>query len=224
AGRLPVIFTPRAVATVFILPLTVALNGRTVLQGASPLGQKLGRQVFDPRLSVHDDPAFSYRPGSRFADDEGVPSRRLGLIEGGFVGTFVYDLQTAGLAGAQSTGSASRALGSLPTPGYGLLRVGAGEATFESMVAGMKDGLIVDQLLGGGQGNVLGGEFGGNVLLGYRVQNGQITGRVKNTMIAGNIYEAFREVGAIGSAPEWVRGGLEAPHILVNGVAVSSEE
>lgn len=224
AGRLPVIFTSRGLSGVLLLPLSIALNGRTVLQGASPLGTRLGEQVFDRRLSVWDDPLLDFRPGSRSFDDEGVATRRLPLIEGGVVANFVYDLQSAGLAGAQSTGSASRGLGSLPTPGLSVVRVAPGEASFDEMVAGIDEGLVVEQMLGTGQGNVLGGEFGGNVLLGYKIERGKIVGRVKNIMVAGNLYEAFKENVTLGRDLEWVSGGFEAPPILLAQVSVSARQ
>src|SRR3989304_4005482 len=69
-----------------------------------------------------------------------------------------------------------------------------GDATQEDLIADMREGLVVDILMGASQGNVLGGEFSGNVLLGYRVEKGKIVGRVKDTMVSGNIYEVLKEV------------------------------
>ena len=163
-------------------------------------------------------------PASSPSDDEGVPSRRLPLVENGKVGTFLYDLQTAGLAGVQSTGSGERGLGSLPGPSSGVLLVGEGGMTLDQMIADTRDGLIVEALLGAGQGNVLGGDFNANVLLGYKVENGNVVGRVKNTMISGNAYKALNNLLAIGSEGRWVRGGLFAPAIALEGVAVSATE
>ncbi|MBI4498272.1 MAG: TldD/PmbA family protein [Chloroflexi bacterium] len=223
-GHLPVIFTPRGLGGVLLLPLSVALNGRTVLQGASPLGGRLGQQVLDRRLSVWDEPTLDYRPGSRAFDDEGVPTRRLPLVEDGVVASFVYDLQTAGLAGAHTPGSAARGLGSLPTPGLSVVRIAAGDTSFEDMVAGIEEGLVVERMLGTGQGNVLGGEFGGNVLLGYKIEHGEIVGRVKNTMVAGNVYEAFKGVLAIGREAHWVGGSFQASHIALPRVSVSARQ
>ena len=87
----------------------------------------------------------------------------------------------------------------------------------------IKKGLVVEQLLGAGQGNVLGGEFSGNVLLGYAVRNGEIVGRVKDTMIAGNLYEVLKEIAAIGRESRWIGGRVRAPHILCPRVAVSTK-
>ena len=83
--KMPVIFTPDGVASALIMPLISAFNGKTVLEGASPLGKKLGEKAFDADFSLYDDPTIAYRPGSRPCDDEGVPSRRTPLMENGVV-------------------------------------------------------------------------------------------------------------------------------------------
>ena len=89
-------------------------------------------------------------------DDEGVPSRKIGLIESGVIGEPVFDLQTAGQAGRTSTGSAQRGLASTPRPGISVVDIAAGDTPYARMISEMKDGLIVEGLLGAGQGNELG--------------------------------------------------------------------
>jgi len=223
-GRLPVIFTPHGVASALIAPLAMAVNGKTVLQGASPLGNRKGEQVFDPRISIWDDATIDYRPGSRFCDDEGVPSQRTPIIKNGVVASFLYDLQTAALAGTRSTGSASRGLGTLPSPSLSTLVIENGDTSFEDMLADIEEGLVIEQLMGASQGNVLGGDFSGNVLLGYMVRNGETVGRVKDTMVSGNIYEVLKEISAIGREGKWVGGRLRIPHIYCTRLAVSTKE
>jgi PmbA protein len=97
-----------------------------------------------------------------------------------------------------------------------------GDMRFAEMVRGVKEGLVVDELMGAGQGNVMGGDFSGNVLLGYKIENGEITGRVKDTMVAGNVHEAFKRLTAIGSDARWVGGSLRTPALLFEGLTVSS--
>lgn len=219
---LPVIFTPDGV-TALLIPLMSAFNGKTVLEGASPIGSKVGQQVFDKRLNLADDPTLNYRPGSRPCDDEGVPSQRTPLVENGVVQGFLYDLQTAGLAGKKSTGSGSRGRG-LPSPSPSAFIISPGDTTFDDMVRDIKEGLVIEQLLGAEQGNVLGGDFSGNVLLGYKIENGKMVGRVKNTMVAGNVYKLLKDIGAIGSEVKWVGGFMQAPPIFCKGISVSSKE
>jgi PmbA protein len=220
-GRLPVIFTPDGVAGTLLSSLMVAFNGKMVLQGASPVGKKVGQRMFDPGLNIWDDPTVAFGPGSRPCDDEGVASQRTALIEGGVVSGFLYDLQTAGMAGTQSTGSASRGRG-LPAPAPSAFVIGTGKTSYADMLSSMKEGLVIEMLMGADQGNVLGGEFSGNVLLGYKVENGKIVGRVKNTMVSGNVYQVLQDV-VIGREAKWVGGTISTPHIYCPGLSVVSQ-
>lgn len=221
-GEMPVIFTPLGIAGALLMPLTVAFSGRMVHLGQSPLVGCLGKELYDKRFTLWDYATRDYQPGSRPFDDEGVASRPFPLIEEGVVRNFLYDLQTAGLAGAKSTGSADRSLASQPTIGTSCLLVRAGEAAFEEMVGSVKEGLVVEELMGAGQGNVMGGDFSGNVLLGYKIENGEIVGRVKDTIVAGNVHEAFGRLMAVGWEGRWVGGTLYTPPFWFDRLSVSS--
>jgi len=221
-AQLPVIFTPRGAASALIPSLATAFNGKTVLQGASPIGNKLGKKVFDAKISLWDDPTIAFRPHSRPCDDEGVASRRTPLIEQGVVASFLYDLQTAALANTESTGSGDRG-GGLPSPAPSALIIAPGKTSMDDMIKDIKEGLVIEQLMGAEQGNILGGDFSGNVLLGYKVESGKIVGRVKNTMVSGNVYEVLKELTAVGSRAEWVGGFLCTPPLYCPRLSVASK-
>ncbi len=220
---LPVVFTPHGVASALVMPLMAAFNGKSVLEGASPIGQKLGEMVFDRKLQLWDDPTVTLRPSSRPCDDEGVPSQRTPLIEAGKVASFLYDLQTAALAKTRSTGNGSRGHGGLPAPSPSAFVIAPGDAALDDMVNDIKEGLVVEQLMGAEQGNILGGDFSGNVLLGYKVENGKIVGRVKDTMVSGNVYQALKEIAALGREARWVGGFLQTPHIYCPSLSVAAK-
>ncbi|HEX9896911.1 MAG TPA: metallopeptidase TldD-related protein [Dehalococcoidales bacterium] len=217
-----VIFTPEGVASALVLPLMTAFNGKTVLEGASPIGNRLDQQVFDSRLTLRDDPTIPYRPGSRPCDDEGVPCQRMTLIDRGVISHFLYDLQTAARAKTKSTGNGRRAGGGLPAPSPNAFVMEGGNTSFDDMVKDIKEGLVIEQLMGAGQGNTLGGDFSGNVLLGFKIENGEIVGRVKDTMVSGNIYQLLKDITAIGSDCKWVGGSLCTPSLYFPRVSVAS--
>ncbi len=221
-GEVDAIFTPRGVASAIIPPLMSGFNGKSVLQGSSPLADKLGETVFDKRLNIWDHPDLHMIPGSRMCDDEGVFSKRLPLIENGVVRNFLYDLQTAGQAGKESTGNAHRSLSSLPSPGISVSVIYPGDTSFEDMVANTKHGIIIEGLLGAGQSNILGGDINANVLLGYRIKNGKIAGRLKNTIINGNVYQSLKNIKALGNDSKWVGGSLKTPSIYCTGVVAAT--
>ena len=228
-GALPVVFTPAGLAAV-VLPLEQALSGKTVLQGSSPLAGKVGEALFDARLSIIDDPLTPGRPLSRPVDDECVPSRSNGLVERGVVRQFVYDLETAARAKTQSTGNGRRGVFGKPHIGYTniLFRGTNGGAQLAAplhmlgggLIADIEDGLIVDDLIGVGQGNVISGAFSHPVGLAYRVQRGEITGRVKDAAVAGNSYELLKKIGGFGNDGRWL-GARWSPSFLLEGVSVA---
>jgi PmbA protein len=80
----------------------------------------------------------------------------------------------------------------------------------------MDKGLIVDQMLGGSGG--ISGDFAINVDLGYLVEKGEIIGRVKDTMVAGNVYTALKQVVKIGGDADW-NGSCYTPSIMVEGLS-----
>jgi PmbA protein len=147
------------------------------------------------------------------------------LIEGGVLKNFYYDLQTAGLAGTNSTGNGYRSLYSLPGPSLAALIVPAGEAKYGEIVDGIKEGVLIDQVMGAWAGNVLAGDFSANIHLGYKIENGEIVGRVRDTMVAGNVFQALKDsVEALGSETSWVGAGMKTPAILLGNISVSSRE
>jgi PmbA protein len=219
---MPAIFTPRGVASALISPLISAFNGKIVFDGASPLKDKLGLQVFDKNFSLWDDATLPYKVASYPCDDEGVPSQRTSLIDNGVVSHFIYDLQTAALANTQSTGNGERH-GGVPAPSPSSLIIDKGDTSFGDMIKDVKEGLIIDTLIGAEQGNILNGDFSGNVLLGYKIENGEITGRVKDTMVAGNVYKLLKQIEAIGKDARWVEGFLFTPCLYCSGLSVASK-
>ena len=225
-GALPVVFTPAGLAAV-VLPLEQALSGKTVLQGSSPLAGKVGELMFDSRLSIVDDPLTPGRPVSRPVDDECVPSRCNALVEHGKIGRFVYDLETAARANTQSTGNGHRGIFGKPRIAYTNLIIrsrepGVGEQRTlgGGLLEDIADGLLVDDLIGVGQGNVISGAFSHPVGLAYRVQKGEITGRVKDAAVAGNAYDLLKKIGGFGNDGRWL-GARWSPSMLLEGVSVA---
>lgn len=221
-GEVPVVFSPLGVANVLLMPLSMGFNGRNVLQGSSPLTGQQGKETFHPSLSLRDDPTIPYSPASRPWDDEGTPSQVTALVDHGKVANFLYDIVTAAKAGTRSTGNGVRMFGGPPAPAPTAWVIEPGDIPYRQMIAGLEDGLIVEEVIGAGMGNVLGGDFAGNVLLGYRVQKGKIVGRVKDTLVSGNTYQVLKDILAIGRETRWVGGRLLTPALCCGKVAVST--
>jgi PmbA protein len=219
SGKMPVLFAPRG-ALVLGLPMMQALNGKSVYTGISPMAGKVGQKLFDNKIAVEDDATIDGRFASAAYDDEGVAHRRNTLIAEGVVQGFLYDLKTAAQSGVESTGNGSRGLFSPPSPSPSNLVFGAGETPLAEMIAGIDEGLLVENVLGLGQGNTISGAFSNSLSLAFKIVKGEIVGRVKDVSIAGNIYELLQDVAAVSQEREWVYRSLYLPHILLEDMNV----
>lgn len=214
SGEMPVLFSPTG-ALVLGLPLMMGLNGRDVYKGISPMAGKLGQTLFDPALSITDDPTLDGRFGSASHDDEGLAHRRTALIDGGTLTSFYYDLKTAAQAGAEPTGNGARGLFNPPSPSPTNLVIEPGETSVADLIAGIDEGLLVDNVLGLGQGNLMSGAFSNPVSLGFKIEKGEIVGRVKGASIAGNVYQDLQEIAAVSQESAWVYNQFSLPYILL---------
>ncbi len=212
SGNMPVIFTPEGMR-VLLHALILGVNGKNVFLRSSPLAGKLGERVADRGFSITDNPLLDHAGNSGRYDGEGVPHQVTPLIEDGILKNFLYDLDTAGRAGTRSTGNG---VGCSPTN----LVVKESDTAYEDMVKNTEQGLIVHSVLGLGQGNPISGEFSVNIHLGYKIENGEVVGRVKNVMLAGNTYHALKHIAAIGDRARWAGGSLLTPPIQIAELSV----
>lgn len=218
SSRVPVLFTSKA-ADMLWGTVQAALNGKQVLEKASPWAERLGQAIVAPTLSVYQDPEAG--PYSCPFDDEGNPTKSLIFIENGILRNFYSDRTTGRQLKIGSTGNGFRpGLGSYPTPGLFNFLIQSGSASLQELIQGMDEGLIVDQMLGGGGG--IAGDFSINVDLGYRVKKGQIIGRVKDTMVAGNVYTALKQIVKLGSDADW-NGSCYTPSLIVEGLSITGK-
>jgi PmbA protein len=172
-----------------------------------------------------DDPLLPNRPGSATHDDEGVATSSQVFIDKGVLTGYYYDLKSAGEAQTTSTGHGRRSLTSIPQAGLHNPILLGGEASYQELIADIKEGLLVDSVLGMGQTNILAGAFSNSVNVAYKIENGQITGRVKNVSIAGNIYDLLKNnLAGLSRETELVYGQVRLPYIRLDGVSTVSNQ
>lgn len=210
-GRYPCILTNEA-AVDLIGHIAPAVSGLAQEKGISPLIGKLDEKLFDDKLTVWDDGLQDHAFRSAPFDGEGVPQQKTPLIVHGVFKNFLYDLRTGAAAGRASTGNAARSYAALPQPSVTNLIVRPGRLKLEQAIAGMTEGIVIYSTVGAGQSNVLAGDFSFGVGLGFKVEKGDVVGRVKDVMVAGNIYEAGRELVGLGAVP-YDAGGAQVPFL-----------
>ena len=218
-GRVPVLFTSKA-ADMLWGTIQAALNGKQVIEKASPWSDRIGQPVVAAALTLSQEPEQG--PFSCPFDDEGTPSVPLIFIQNGILQHFYCDRTTGRQLGTGTTGNGFRpGLESYPTPGLFNLLIQPGSGSLLDLIQQLGDGLIVDQMLGGG--GSISGDFSINIDLGYRVHNGQIVGRVKDTMIAGNVYTALKQLVALGGDADW-NGSCYTPSVIVEELSTTGRQ
>jgi PmbA protein len=186
----------------------------------SPLRGRRGSPTFTASLTLTDDPLLDGRAGSRPVDDEGVPSRSTPLVVQGQVCGLIYDLESAGRAGVPPTGHGRRTSFGKAQSAFTNLTVAPGELALSDAIRLIETGLLVDELRGVGQGNVIGGTFAHPVGVAYRVDRGEVVGRVAEATVAGNAYELLGRIAGLGREAPW-RGSTSVPAMVVEGVTIS---
>ena len=218
-GRVPVLFTSKA-ADMLWGTVQAALNGKRVIEGASPWADRLGQLVTSSTVTLEQQPELG--PFSCPFDDEGTVTQTLVLIQNGVLQHFYSDRTTGRQLGTGTTGNGFRpGLGSYPTPGLFNLLIQPGTGSLLDLIANLEDGLVVDQMLGGGDS--ISGDFSINIDLGYRVRKGQIIGRVKDTMVAGNVYTALKQLVTLGGDADW-NGSCYTPSLIVEGLSTTGRQ
>ena len=221
-GKMPVLFAPSG-ALALGLPLSEGLNGKAVYKGTSPMAGKIGEKLFDEKITIIDDGTIDGKFASASYDDEGVPHHRNVLVEKGVLKSFFYDLKTAAQSGVKSTGNAARGLFNPPEPSLTNFVIQPGQTPLKDILAGMDEGIIVEDLLGIGQGNTISGAFSNPLALAFKVEKGEIVGRVKDLSIAGNIYDLLMNVTAVSQEAQWVYNTVHAPYILISEMNVAGK-
>jgi len=227
SGRMKVLFMPAAVFTLS-WRLMVGTSGRSVFRKESPLVDCLGQSIAHPGITVIDDPWDGRFPGGRSFDDEGTPTQPLTLIENGVLKSFFYDRLYAKKANHHPTGHgyknaggfSGNSLSTPPQPSLQHLTIKPGQSGFSDLVKMMDRGVIVFGPLGPHSGNIPNGDFSIGLAPGLFVENGQIIGRARDAMVAGNLYDLLKDVIGIGNQLEQEFMGTYPP-VLFDGVTVS---
>ena len=197
-GRYTVILEPAAV-----LDLAGQMFGdfsaTAIRDGRSFLNDRIGKRIFGPNITIHDDVWHSLQTGAPF-DGEGVPRQRLTLVEGGVVRDIAYCRQAAAAAGVAPTGHG------FPLPNeYGEapsnIVIAGGEQTVEQMVASTERGILVTRLWYIREVDPYEKIFTGMTRDGtFLVEGGKVTAGVRNFRFNQGLMEMLSNVEALSPA------------------------
>ncbi|WP_193367295.1 TldD/PmbA family protein [Pelagibius marinus] len=189
--RLPIIYDPR-VSNSMLRHLAGAVSGPAIARGTSFLKDRLDSQVFAEGITIVDDPHRPHGLASKPFDGEGLANRRLNLIDGGRLTTWIMDLSSARQLGLKSTGHAARGASSPPSPSTSNLYMEPGSLSPAELMADIEDGFYVTGLMGMGINGVTGDYSRG--ASGFRIEKGELTTPISEATVAGNLKDMFLNI------------------------------
>ncbi|MBD3306610.1 TldD/PmbA family protein [candidate division KSB3 bacterium] len=227
-GKMKVIFMPNSAHTL-TWRIASGMSAKNIYEHISPIADRLDERIFDERLTISDDPLNDSYPGARAFDDEGVPCRYFPLVEDGVLKNFYTDLNYAHKLNMPPTGHGYRTamwggdvIALHPAPSLMYLTIQPGDQAFSDLVHSLDRGIIVEGALGAHSGNIPNGDYSIGINPGFYVENGEIVGRVKDAMVAGNIYETLQHVLAVENVVHPCGAG-RIPALLCDAVSVATK-
>jgi len=216
--KVPVVFDPR-VSGSLVSHLASAATGASVARKTSFLRDKMGAKLFADGIRIIDDPRRLRGLRSHPFDGEGVAGRKLALVDDGALRSWILDCATARELGLATTGHAQRGVSSVPSPGASNLHLEAGTLSPAALIADIKDGFYVTDLIGMGV-NMVTGDYSRGAS-GFWIENGKRTFAVSEVTIAGHLLDIFRTLTPANDLE--FRYGTNAPTVRLEGLTVAGQ-
>jgi PmbA protein len=214
--KVPVVYDPR-VSNSLVGHVIGAANGASVARKTTFLKDSLGKQLFGSNIIIIDDPLRVRGLRSQSFDAEGVATVKRAIIDEGVLTTWLLDCATARELGLQTTGHAHRGVSSSPSPGAYNLHMEAGDLSPEDLIADIKEGFYVTDLIGSGVNGVTGDYSRGAG--GFWIENGKLTYAVSEITIAGHLFEMFKSLTPANDLS--FKYGVNAPTVRVEGLTIA---
>ena len=212
----PVVFHPDEAAGL-LGHFVGAISGAAIARGVSFLKDRMGSDIFAPGITIIDDPHRIRGLRSKPFDGEGVANSRRALIENGRLTSWLLDCASARQLGLETTGHAARGTGGPPSPSSTNLYLEAGKHSVKDLIADIKQGFYVTELMGMGVNSVTGDYSRGAA--GFWIENGEIAFPVSEVTIAGNLKDMFARL--VPASDLEFRHGVNAPTVRIEGMTLA---
>jgi TldD protein len=231
-GMFPVVLGPGGTGVLFHESCGHGMEADLVYKGSNYKDQ-IGKQTAAKGVTLIDDGTLPELPGSFAFDDEGTPSQRTVLVNDGIQENYLCDLIWAEKLGLKSTGSGRRqSFRYPPIPRMRNTFIDAGNVPPEEIIANTKKGIYVAQTGGGGEVDVITGNFMMGTGEAYLIENGKITRPIKGATLSGMGITAMKTIDMVGNdlvvfpvaggcgKGQTVPVGFGMPTIRVRGILV----
>jgi PmbA protein len=173
--------------------------------------------LFDSSISVIDDPHRKRGLGSKAFDGEGLPTARRAIIDRGVLTGWLMESASARQLGLEPTGHASRGVSGAPGVSASNLHLEGGSMSPADLMADIRHGIYVHELVGQGV-NMVTGDYSRGAA-GFLIIDGEIAGPVSEFTIAGNLKAMFAAMTAANDL-EFIRSS-NVPTLRIDGMMVA---
>jgi len=214
-----VVFTPLAIASILFHSLFYGISGDYVLEGISPLKDKLGKEIASKDVNIYDDGTIPGGWRTSIYDDEGVPRRRTPVIVKGVLKSYLHNYYTASRMGLESTGNAERR-GTTLTVRPSNLVIQEGDTELYDVLRDIDEGVYVDGYpLSAHTINISTGDASVVFQEVYYIKDGSIQYPLNPVALSGNVYEMLKNMKplkGLASTPY----GIYTPYIYTEEFTV----
>lgn len=215
--RVPVVFDQDTAGSL-LGTLCSAVSGYALYKGASFLIGHLGKSIAPEHITVYDDGRMVGGLGSRPFDGEGLSTRKTTVIDRGVLTSYLLDTYSAKKLGLNSTGNASRSVGESPSVGPTNLYLVPGMQSAQEIIASVKAGLYVTELIGFGI-NMVTGDYSRGAC-GFWIENGELAYPVEEITIASTLQHMFAGIEWVGNNLVF-RGRIASPTVKIAEMTVA---
>jgi PmbA protein len=216
-GEFPVVFDPDAGRSILGL-LAGCINGGAIYRRSSYLLDRENTRVASDLVTVIDDPLMPGAPGSRPFDGEGLPSKKLTIVEAGVLKTYLIDGYSGRKLGRPSTGSAARGGTGGVGPSTTNFILQPGKTPVKDVVKNTKQGLYVTEMMGFGF-NAVTGDFSRGAG-GFWIENGELAYPVSEITISLNLNDLLQRIDLVGDDLD-LRTAVATPTFRVSSMTVA---
>jgi TldD protein len=198
AGTYTVVLSSEAGGTLIHESVGHGLEADLNLKGLSVYAGRIGQKVASELITVVDDGRDPGQRGTATMDDEGTPTQRTVLIEKGVLRTYLSDRKHAQQLDIARSGNARReSFRYLPICRMTNTLIERGESDPDEILRSVKDGIFVKKM-GGGQVDVVSGNFAFEITECYRIRDGKLAEPLRGATLVGQGPKLMSEIDMVG--------------------------
>lgn len=204
-----ILITPDCLSDLFNAYVSIFLSDGSLISGTSKLKDRLNEKVASEVLSIYSKPVSEEISNGYHVTSDGFEAENIAIIEKGILKSFMlsqYGAKKTNRERAKNSGNC--------------YVIDPGTESFKDLIKDVEKGILFARFSGGWPSS--NGDFSGVAKNSYYIENGEIKYPISETMISGNLYEAFNNIKGI-SKERIDNGYTVLPYICVSGATISGK-